>query len=35
MSIDYEVQGDVTEDEVLAAWPKGAPAEAEKNFWVP
>jgi hypothetical protein len=32
MSLDYEVEGDVTEAEVLAAWPKDAPAEVDQRF---
>jgi hypothetical protein len=32
MSVDYEVESDVTETEVLEAWPKDAPAEVERRF---
>ncbi len=32
MSIDYEVEGDLTEEEVLAAWPKDAPPDVEQRL---
>lgn len=32
MSIDYEVEGDITESEVLAVWPKDAPAKVEQKL---
>jgi hypothetical protein len=32
MSVNYEVESDVTEAEVLADWPKGAPADVEQRL---
>jgi hypothetical protein len=32
MSVDYEPDSDVTEEEVLAAWPSGSPAEVEQKL---
>src|SRR5260370_22024698 len=32
MSVDYEVESDVTEAEVVAAWRKGAPADIEQRL---
>jgi len=32
MSVDYEVESNITEAEVLAAWPKDAPAEVGQRF---
>jgi hypothetical protein len=34
MSIDYEVESNITEAEVLAAWPKDAQAEVEQKFLI-
>jgi hypothetical protein len=34
MSIDFEVESDVTEEEVLAAWPKDTPASVEQRFLI-
>ena len=34
MSIDYEIESDVTEEEVLAVWPKGASADVEQRLLI-
>jgi hypothetical protein len=34
MSIDFEVESDVTEEEVLAAWPKSTPPDVEQRLLI-